>query len=770
MRRPLLDLRARWLGATGPDRARMVSLPAALNVIICLVSAAVASADDPVSLPPLTIARASGPIALDGALDDAGWQGATPITTWFETNVGDNVEPQVRNVAFLAYDSRYLYAAFRFEDPRPDAIRAPLGDHDAMPPSTDYAGVIVNSLNDGKTAQMFMANPRGAQYDALNSDASGEDSAPDFLWDAAGRITSTGWSLEMRIPYASLRYANQAEPTWQIMLHRNYPRDRRYQFFTARIPRDANCFVCSSTPLVGLADLPRGSHLVVAPYVTAQGAQVPQGDPGSPLETRATETDGGLDLKWSPSTSGAIDLTINPDFSQVESDAAQITANERSALFFPEKRPFFLEGVDLLSTPLPVVYTRSITSPRAGLRATGKRGGTAFTALVTHDRGGGLVILPGPQGSGFALQDFPSDVGILRVRHDLGSSFVSLLATGRMLDQGGSNLVVGPDAQWRPSDSDALTAQALWSQSQTPNLPELAAEWDGRVLNDHALFLDWSHTTERVDWVLETLDIGSDFRADNGFMPQVGYREAYLDAGYTLRPDQAFASRIRFFTEDYYDVEPDGRPLNQHLSLGSEMDGLWNSLTRFEVNLENVRVGEAWLQRFRPRVLFQASPGRILNQFTLDTRFGQEIDFDNAREGDGINVVASVTVRPNAHLEVQGNSDLRTLNAALPGGPRMRVFTAGVGRVRATWSFTARAFVRVVGQYVETRRDPTMYTFEVPSREAELTGSALAAYKVNWQTVFYLGYGDATTWAVSRADWAPGAREVFAKVSYAWQE
>src|SRR5262249_37183024 len=150
--------------------------------------------------------------------------------------------------------------------------------------STDYAGVIIDSRNDGKTAQMFLANARGLQYDALTSDASGEDSSPDFFWDAAGKVTATGWSLEIRIPFSSLRYADNETPTWGILLYRNYPRDRRYQFFSARLPRDVSCFICNSSKLTGLANLPHGSHLVVAPFTTASHSRTPSAGLGSPLK------------------------------------------------------------------------------------------------------------------------------------------------------------------------------------------------------------------------------------------------------------------------------------------------------------------------------------------------------------------------------------------------------------------------------------------------------------------------------------------------------
>ena len=120
---------------------------------------------------PLRIARIDGGIEVDGDLSDPAWQQAEKITTWYETNPGDNVEPKVANVAWLAYDGDFFYAAFQFADPDPKAIKAPLGDRDNVPGYTDYGGVIVDPRNDGKTAQMFLANPRGIQYDAISSDA-----------------------------------------------------------------------------------------------------------------------------------------------------------------------------------------------------------------------------------------------------------------------------------------------------------------------------------------------------------------------------------------------------------------------------------------------------------------------------------------------------------------------------------------------------------------------------------------------------------------------
>jgi hypothetical protein len=223
-------------------------------------------AEAPVDLEPrFTIRRAAGAIEIDGDLSDPGWQAAATATVWYEIRPGDNVPPAVDNVAYLAHDDRYLYAGFRFDDPRPEAIRAPLGDHDDVPFYTDYGGVILDTRNDGKTAQMFLANPRGIQYDAVTNDATGEDPSPDFYWDSAGKITATGWNLELRIPFSSLRYSDSDPEQWGILLYRNHPRDFRYQYFTSRLPRGKPCFICNVKPLVGLEGLPSGSHWVAAP-------------------------------------------------------------------------------------------------------------------------------------------------------------------------------------------------------------------------------------------------------------------------------------------------------------------------------------------------------------------------------------------------------------------------------------------------------------------------------------------------------------------------
>src|SRR5690242_14709255 len=203
---------------------RVAAFAAGALVALASTFPTASQAAEPKPGPTVTIRRAAGPITLDGDLSDPGWKGADSLKTWYETNPGDNTEPAAHNLAFLTYDDRYFYAAFQFDDPHPELIRAPLGDHDGISSANDYGGLILDSRNEGKTAQMFLATPCGVEYDAVSSDVSGEDSSPDYYWDAVGKVTATGWNLEIRVPLSSLRYSDAEHPTWRVLLYRNYPR------------------------------------------------------------------------------------------------------------------------------------------------------------------------------------------------------------------------------------------------------------------------------------------------------------------------------------------------------------------------------------------------------------------------------------------------------------------------------------------------------------------------------------------------------------------
>ena len=426
------------------------------TVALALLSTApLAAAAAPTVGPPLPVPRAAARIAVDGRLDDAAWQQAAVLDTFFETYPADNTEPKAKTVVYLTYDEHDFYIGIHAFDPEPGKIRAPFVERDKIVGTDDNVAVFLDTRNDRRTAVELRVNPRGNQADAVyNDSSSNEDFSPDFFYDTAAQITADGWTAEMRVPLSSLRYPRQAENHWGILVWRNYPRDQRYAIHSSPIARGSNCWICQSRELTGLTGLPGGGHFVAAPYVTGQRLGEPRDGLGSSLEDQDPEFDAGLDVKWQLSASNALDLTINPDFSQVESDVGQIAVNNQFAVFFPEKRPFFLEGLDLFDTPIAAVYTRTITDPRWGLRDTGKLGRTSYTVLLTEDEGGGSFIIPGAD------------------RQRLRAPGVRLQGAGRQPAAGFRRLLRRP-ARHRPRERGRRRLQP----GRRPRLP-LAAERD----------------------------------------------------------------------------------------------------------------------------------------------------------------------------------------------------------------------------------------------------------------------------------------------------
>ncbi len=715
---------------------------------------------------PVHIARTDAAITIDGDLGDPGWKNATKIEKFYEINVTDNGEPKVKTVAYLTYDAKFFYVGIESFDPDPSQIRGPYNDRDHISGNMDdFAGILLDTRDDHRSAIELFVTARNVQYDAITDDFSGEDSSPDFFWDSATKITPTGWIAEIRVPFSSLRYDNPNPREWGIMVYRNWPRDRRYQIFSNKLPHGSNCFICHETPLVGLSSLPAGGHLVTAPYAAAR--QISQGvdGPGSRLQSQPATGDIGVDAKWTPNANTAIDATVNPDFSQVESDAAVIQTNQRFAIFLPEKRPFFLEGIDLLKTPIQAVYTRTITSPRWGARSTGKNTANAYTILVSQDRGGGDVIIPSPVGSNFAQQPGSSTALIGRYKHNMGESFIGALATARQNQGGGYNRVAGPDFEWRLSSHDVVDGQALFSATQTPNRPDLASQWDGRKLSSYAADVSFQHSTKRFDFMTEAKDFGDDFRADNGFVPQVGFRSNYAETGWTFRPS-GFFQRIRTYAMGEYDSLQTGAKLYSMMSAGFGADGKYSSFTRIRFASEMFRVNDKMLPR---RVVFlteQFSPSRIVSQLSVDGYIGQDIDYTNGRTGPGANFSYGGTFRPTNHMEVSLSNALSWLDI-----DRERLFTAQTERLTVRYTFNSKTFFRLILQNERTNQNVWQYApAMVDPHDGELATQFLWAYKLNWQTVFYAGYGNLMEADTITGQLLRSNRQFFLKVSYAFQQ
>ena len=355
-----------------------------------------------------------------------------------------------------------------------------------------------------------------------------------------------------------------------------------------------------------------------------------------------------------------------------------------------------------------------------------------------------------------------------RFRRDVGKSSISALYSGREIDGGGHNRVFGPDFRWQVGAHDVISGQLLFSDSRTPDRPDLAEEWDGGARAGHAAELWWYRQTTTWDYFTLVNDFGAGFRADNGFVPQVGYRRGFAEVGRSFHPEDKPMSRLRLFTFSQYSEDRDGRLLFREIVPGFGLDALLNSFVRVELHFDEVLAVERTFERQRIRPTIQVRPGGVLSEVFLRATFGDEVDFANDRLGDGATVELSLDIRPSDHLELEIDANRRWLDVVDEAGLAGRLFTADVQRLRATYTFNARSWLRLIGQWVETERDPRLYVDEVDALSRSFGGSAVFAYKLNWQTVLFVGYGDNRE-LDSLERLQPADRQLFLKLSYAFQ-
>src|SRR6185369_462992 len=365
-------------------------------------------------------------------------------------------------------------------------------------------------------------------------------------------------------PFASLRYGDPPSSTWSVLVFRNYPRDQRYRIASAPLPREQNCFLCLNNPLTGLTELPSSDHLQVTPLVTVRSTR---DKVVGEYDRSEREVVPSLDIKWRPRPDNTVDGTINPDFSQVELDTPQLAGNTQFALFFPEKRPFFLEGSDILQSPFPAIYTRSVTDPAWGARVTQRTLGFDGTAMVTRDQGGGLVLLPGTYSTGTAAQDFSSIATFARGRWQADRTLsIGGLFTDRTIERDHSyNRVAGPDFAWYPNNDNRFRGQLLgsWTTAQPVN----GTLERGELATSHAAMVDWSFHSARWDQYLTFEDTGSAFRADNGFFVQNGYRRAYSETARKFLDQWGF-NEVTPYANLEYRTNRDGDVQYQQNTLG----------------------------------------------------------------------------------------------------------------------------------------------------------------------------------------------------------
>lgn len=713
------------------------------------------------------IPRIDSPIRVDGVLDEEAWQRGLIVDLHNEIDPGKNIPAPVTTRAYLAYDDDHLYIGFRADDPDPQSIRAHLADRDT-PFRDDFVGIMVDTFNDERAGYEFFVNPLGVQMDlALNEVSSDdeEDANWDAIWNSAGKIDDRGYVVEIAIPFSSLRFQRaEGEQTWGLTPFRSYPRSRRHQIMGSEVDPNDNCLLCQVPKITGFAGATPGRNLEFDPTLTAHRTDLRQGYTEGSLEAGDPEADLGLTARWGITPNLTFSGAVNPDFSQVEADAAQLDVNTQFALFFPEKRPFFLEGSDYFDTYLNVVHTRTVADPAWGVKLTGKEGKNGLGVFVTEDEVTNL-LLPGSQRSSSASLGLSTTDAVLRYRRDLGgTSDVGMLVTHRE-GEGYRNSVYGADGLWQPTASDRVRVQVLESQTEYPDafasLNGLGqGSFDGRALR-----AGYAHDSQKWHWYGRYEEIDPGFRADLGFLPQVGYsmKLAGLERRWTGETGDWWT---RIFTGIDWNrsEEPDGTVLEDELEAWTGVNGPLQSFYFLDVG----RRERTWNGvTFEDQYVYAEAEVRPTGALylRLTGAVGGTIDFANTRPADKIELTPSVTWSVGKHLQLSLDHAFQRLD--VEGG---RLLEANLTQLRTVYQLNIRTFVRAILQYEDLTRNPDLFNDPVSKSEEQLFTQLLFSYKLNPQTVLFLGYSDnsfGTEIAERTIDLTRTDRTLFFKVGYA---
>jgi Domain of unknown function (DUF5916) len=475
-----------------------------------------------------SIPRVEDPgVRVDGRLDEAVWASAAVLTGFTQSTPAEGIPARERTEILVFYTPRELFIGVRAHAADPSRIRSTLAERDQIT-ADDHVRILLDTFHDRRRAFAFFVNPLGIQQDGTFSDGRGFSFSPDLLFDSRGRRTGEGYEVEIRIPLRSIKFPSGGTQTWGLNVIRVIPSAGAEESWAPR-SRNQPAELASSGVLSGIHGLRPGRLIEVNPTFTARREGTTDADG---FRRGPTEPDVGANLKYGITSELTLDATLNPDFSTVEADADQITVNERFALSLQEKRPFFLEGADLFSTPESLVYTRSIVAPAAGARVTGKVGALNLAWL------GAVDDAPRENPARYAPRAERAWFGIGRLRRDVGQgSTVGVLATSRVVG-GAFNHVAAADARFRFGRYYMLGGQlgGSWTRSWqadaagtdsagAPGARQPVA-LDDRAAHIAHVYLD--RTARRWGYLVTLRDVPSDFRTETGFVRRTGITDLFF--------------------------------------------------------------------------------------------------------------------------------------------------------------------------------------------------------------------------------------------------
>jgi hypothetical protein len=724
---------------------------------------------------------ADSDVTVDGMLDEPVWRRAA-LLTGFSLYVPIDQQPAPDSTQVLVwYSSTAIYFGIRaFEQHGGGAaVHATLADRDRIN-GDDNVEIHLDTFHDRRRAFVFIVNPLGVQADGTKSEAGGfipgsnvmpgqNDLSADFLWQSKGHVTDWGFEVELRIPFKSLRYAARDVQDWGLQIQRNVQHSGYQETWTPTRKASAS-FIGQEGTLVGLEDMHHGQVVELNPELTSttSGAPVTLAN-GLPGEWRYARADAlGGNVKWGMTSNFVLNGTIKPDFSQVEADATQIASDLRFALFYPEKRPFFVEGSDQFNVPNTLVYTRQIVHPTAAAKLTGKVGGTDVALLSAEDD---------PQVSRVAGAN--PIATILRVRRDFaGQSTAGVLVSDR--EEGPAfNRLAGGDVRVVFGRLYFAQFQAVTSTTRLGDSTHTGPMWEA-VLD---------RTGRAFGFHYNVIGIHQNFEAWNGFLPRTGYVQPNVSNRFTIygQPGALFERYNVFVTTSAlwrYDDFFRGKSLLEDKFTASNqflLHGGWS--LNFNPGLSSFAFDPArYAGLFVPappsnggQQYAPFAPSPRITTFVVATsvstpiyqqldasvgaNFGHDVDFSETSRVRRYDVNANVNWRPTDKLRVNASyvSTMLTRRSDDRVTTRIRI-----PRLKVEYQLARPVFVRFVGQYTATTGDtlvrdpstglPLLYTDSTGTYYPVLR-SPSSAFRVDWLfsyrptpgTVFFVGYGSSLT-------------------------
>jgi hypothetical protein len=738
----------------------------------------------------LDIPSIAGVIKLDGELDDIQWQQAKQLELNYVTRPFENTRPPVTTQVKMFENGDTLYVAFIAYDPNVDSISAFYRDRDGVW-SDDLVGIKLDTFNDSRLAYQFFVNPIGIQADSIQNEMTGRESDSwDGIWQSAGKIVANGYQVEMAIPLRILNFKKGSQnKIWGAELVRYYPRADRLRI--SNVPRDRNnsCNLCQMGSVAGFEQAKQGKNLALIPTLVLGKGQSRDLDESVEWED-SDNKEIGLDLKWGMTPEVSLQATFNPDFSQVEADVAQLSINDTFALFFDEKRTFFLENADYFSSNYNLVYTRNVGAPDYGAKVTGRIDQHTFGFFVANDESTTFLV-PGNLSSSIATVEHESLNLALRYRYDL-SEQLSVGWTGTVRDaEGYYNYVNAIDAKYQLTDNDTFRAQVLRSDTQYPldlytefcnddceqddDYSETALRLKKtEAFSGRAFRVSYAHEERNWNAFLNRNSHGADIRTDLGFGSLADRHQSVVGGGYNWYSENTWWNKIRLSGDWDISHNDNNELIEKESEVSLSMNGQLQSFFKVE-----------WQKRDKVGLRDDPSKLSITNNSTMFTeqqgsfyfemrpspswyistfaRYGDHIDYDNNRLGKQWFVRPTINWNVGKSLQFTLRHTYQNLDV-----DKQQLFTANLSDFRATYQFNQRQFLRLILVYSDIERNQQNYTFDVDASRKGLGTQLLYSYKLNPLTKFFVGYSDSAYEDDVLTSLTKNGRSVFMKFSYAW--